>query len=306
MVTINETPNTTFVPTSASTGFVYAITATGNFTMARSFADITLGTTDVSTIISRDTIDAIQINIPVSSINALLGITGTGLSTTYDMDIGKFTDGGSISSDTLSITGANLASWVTAPSQIVKTGKYSTLYSQFKTFVSGYFGLPGNFASLYDNSGRLAFTDGTATVNSTGVAVGDVTTDGLYNLLKGTTPLTTEAGGGGTGSVIGGTITIADVSKLLRFAVDTNVFNNRPAADDYGVGDGFAAGDLIFVTSGVTTTLTIGLTMESDPTPMNVIKTMSRETFADGSTTTATTSLLTRTHVAPILLRITA
>jgi hypothetical protein len=330
MVTVNATPNTALISATASTGSLFAITATGNFTMSRSFKAIPLEDTDTSSIISRDITDAIQINIPASSINALLGEFNAteGRYSSYNVNSGLFDINGITSNDAISITGTNLVSWVTASSQIVKTGKYSTLYSGFKSFVAEYFGLAGNFASLYDNSGRLSFTDGTYTgaAVTTGTTEGELTPAGLFNLLTGATPVDNAAGGGGSGSAISGTITISDISKLLRFAVDTNVFNNRAAVAaipavaasegvaavaavaevNYGVGNGFRQGDLIYVASGVTTTLTIGLTKELDDTPMNVVKTITTTTLTDGATTTATTALLTRTLTAPILLRITA
>jgi hypothetical protein len=296
-------------------GSVYAITASGTFNMERSFTAIPLETTN--TISSIDVISAIQINILAADINSLLSISGGALSTTYDSVTGKFSTGGSITDDKLTISGTNLANWLTLPSQIHSTGKYAKLYSEFKSFVATYFGLPGNFASLYDDSGQLSFTEGTYIASDVPVSpsvVGDLKPIGLYNLMKTVTPASTAAGGGGAVSIMGGSITISDISKLLRFAVDTNVFNNRlakPASGtdlevNYGVGNGFIAGDLIYIGTGATAKLTVGLTLELDTTPMNIIKSSTSSGGADNYTfsTSGTPSLLTRTLIAPILLRI--
>ncbi len=317
--------NTTFASNTAS-GTVYAMTGTGTFTMTRKFADIPLETTSTGDISSRDTSTAIQINIPATSINALMGTLNTdGLLALYNSETGIFSDGGNISSDTLTINGTNLAGWLTSSTQIINTGKYSKLYSGFKSFVTSYFGLAGNFASLYDNSGRLSFTDGTYTSTDTiptGGEVGDLTPDGLFKIMTAALPATTTAGGGGgTQTAMSGSITISNISRLLRFAVDTNVFNNRApvaasgavAEVNYGVGNGFVAGDLIYIASGAQATLSIGLAEESDPNPRNVIKQMTSSTSTTIGPVTSTTesalgspTVLTRSFTAPILLRITA
>ena len=338
MVTVIATPNTTFNPSTAS-GTVYSIIGSGAFTMTRVFATIALETTETGAINSIDTSNAIQINIEANDINSLLGERVLDeLRISYNAVNGTFDNvSDSIASDTLTISGVKLASWLRADTQIKNTGKYSTLYSGFKTFVAEYFGLSGSFASLYNDAGRLSFTDGTVT--ATGPTYGNLTPLGLFNLMKATTPGTDPAvgGGGGTQTAMGGSITIPNLSTLLRFAVDTNVFNNRkavaavtavtavPAVYDtdgttiitpailgvtgvtgvnFGVGNGFIAGDLIYVATGASATLTIGLTPERDTDPMNVVKTITTTTNTDGVTTTATVALLTRTLVAPILIRI--
>jgi len=45
-------------------------------------------------------------------------------------------------------------------------------------------------------------------------------------------------------SDLSGNITIGDINNLLDWVVDSNVFNNRdPARHNYGIIDGFCAGD---------------------------------------------------------------
>ena len=125
---------------------------------------------------------------------------------------------------------------------------------------------------------------------------------------------------------LSGSIIISNINKLLRNAVDANVFGNRTpnletgiAADpinrsNYGVGDGFLEGDIIWVPSGTTIKLSVGIDSESflplnNAGPANsAILTAEQDTnFGNGNFTqssTASTTKISRTVQAPLMIRI--
>jgi hypothetical protein len=125
---------------------------------------------------------------------------------------------------------------------------------------------------------------------------------------------------------LSGSITISNINKLLRNAVDANVFGNRTpnvltgsATDpnvpsNYGVGDGFLDGDIIWVPAGTTIKLSVGIDIESF-LPINNIGpaissgfTATQDTsFGSGNFSQASSASLTkisRTLKAPLMIRI--
>ncbi len=132
-------------------------------------------------------------------------------------------------------------------------------------------------------------------------------------------------------------MTISNITQLLRYAVDTDVFGNRAtgtSADpsgnplNFGVGDGFMAGDLIFVRTGTKVTLDLDISPEVysvSPSPFNNPNENNSSQFSgiDLSTTAAdaaiselitvgdytSASTITRTNIkrvltAPLLIRL--
>jgi hypothetical protein len=121
---------------------------------------------------------------------------------------------------------------------------------------------------------------------------------------------------------------------MLRFALDANCFGNRmPTITDefgnrvegsgtaidpvyksnYGVNDGFVAGDLIWVPSGISITLNINVDSESFLPLNNVGPTFAEANYSQttsytgsnfSQTTVATTNLVTRTAKAPLLIKL--
>ena len=126
---------------------------------------------------------------------------------------------------------------------------------------------------------------------------------------------------------LSGSITISNINNLLRHAVDANVFGNRtPNVDpqgssvdpsynsNYGVGDGFLDGDIIWVPAGTTIKLSVGIDSESF-LPINNVGPatsadlrMSQDTnFGTGNFSQATSASVTkisRTLKAPLMIRV--
>jgi hypothetical protein len=107
----------------------------------------------------------------------------------------------------------------------------------------------------------------------------------------------------------------------LRHAINTNCFGNRnPAVSgtaidptnsvNYGVADGFVAGDLIWVNTGTTVKLNLNVDTEG-LNPLNNVgpqNTLSQTTnFSSGNfsrNTTATTTNINRVVKAPLLIKL--
>ena len=119
-------------------------------------------------------------------------------------------------------------------------------------------------------------------------------------------------------SGISGSITIDNVAKLLRYAVDGNVFGNRdpalpsPDGTDWGVATGFQAGDLIWVEEGMTIVLKLAIDEEAFA-PLNNVGTtkgaslISTQDIASGmfsTVTEASTVEIKRTAKAPLLIKL--
>ncbi len=282
------------------TGNVYALAATGGFTMERGFDDIKFRPTSEPQYV--DVTNAIQIMMDVATFDAKLGA--------FDVVSDTFAN------DTISLSAAELKAGVTKGAQVISVGKYSTLYSDFQTYVATYFGFDGGFSTLFAAASEFA-----------------IDTNNVFNgasfvrLLNGEA----ETPEGAYISDLSGSITISNINKLLRYAVDANVFGNRdpssgvtssdPSAnaadpnqpDNWGVADGFVAGDLIWVPAGTTVTLKLGIDYESfnpinNVGPSNAYSLTQSTTWNtnDGfsSSTNATTTLITRTVTAPLLIKL--
>ena len=315
--------------TGAISGTVYAFDASGGYVMEAGFATIT--TLPQSELPSYDVTNALQITIPASVFNDKLGLSSYDETTQTFATSASFVDGG------VSLTAAEFQTALAASTQIVSTGAYTNMYSNFKTYVTTYFGVPGGFASLF-NQATLFDLTGTDE-------------DNLYELFKPAAPLLSATGedpalddiSGNYIKDLTGTITINNITQLLRYAVDTNVFGNRTpsgtGADDpnnagnFGVADGFQDGDLIYVKEGTQITLDVDISPELFSSPFNNPNATEASTFAGiGGTNTVTgltssqdasitsmvvtgdyssVSTVTRTNIkrilkAPLLIRLTA
>ena len=257
---------------------VYAFNATGGFTMERGFDTIKLAEQSIPVYV--DVTDAVQIKMDVATFNTKLDLAS------FD----SVTD--SFGVDSISLSAEELTAGVTAESQIISVGKYSTLYSDFQTYVSNYFGIAGGFSSLFTAASEFAIdTDNTFTGAS------------FIALLT----ASAQDPSGRYISDLSGSITISNIAKLLRYSVDGNVFGNRdPETTNWGVENGFVAGDLIWVPAGTTITLKLAIDPEA-LAPLNNLSASQSTTIGEGiftQTTEATTELITRVVTAPLLIKL--
>jgi hypothetical protein len=271
---------------SLYTGEVYAFNATGGFTMERGFDDIKLAEQDAP--IHVDVTDAIQITMDVATFNAKIDLTS------FD----TVTDAFGV--DDITISSEDLTAGVTSASQVLSVGKYSTLYSDFQSYVSNYFGFSGGFSSLFTAASEFAI-DGDNVFDG----------DSFIALLTGVA----QDASGRYISDLSGSINIANIAKLLKYSVDGNVFGNRnPEVKNWGVSDGFVDGDLIWIPEGTTIILKLAIDPEALD-PLNNVGTGYGANTAQTQSTTftstnftlnteASTTLITRTATAPLLIKL--
>lgn len=301
---------------------IYALSATGGFTMERAFDDIKFREADAIT--RFDVTDAVQIVFDVATFNAKLGLVKDAanqniVSSTFDEVDDCFKSGG-VEVTSVSLSAAELTAGVNADGkQVISVGKYSTLYSDFKNYVTSYFGFDGGFSSLFAAASEF-------NIDTTNVFNGA----SFVRLLNGETVAPT----GNYISDLSGSITVSNLTKLLRYAVDTNCFGNRtpgtvdgcgnyvdaagnavdPDTDgNYGIEDGFVAGDMIWIPSGTTVTLKLAIDSESFLPVNNVGAGLAAANYTQTTsysganfqqTTTATTNLISRTVKAPLLIKL--
>jgi hypothetical protein len=305
-------PNTTY------SGNVYALGATGGFTMERGFNDIKLAPSSVP--VNVDVTNSIQVLMDVATFNLKLGLRKNSdntavLDSSFD-EVNDYFKVGGVEKSTISLSAAELITGISKSAQVIAVGKYSTLYSSFQSYVATYFGFDGGFSSLFTAASEFAI-DGSN--NFTGAS--------FKRLLNGET----KAVAGNYISDLSGSITISNITQLLRYAVNANIFGNRtPIADlaqnasgtavdpvdknNYGVEDGFIAGDLIWVPAGTTVTLVLKIDSESfnplnNQGVSNAVSTAQSQSTSFTSTnftmnTQATTELIKRTCTAPLLIKL--
>ena len=315
MSTIDVSRNPTHITdtTYVFTGDYFAFTATGGFEMEQGFETITQ--LIEASFNSYDMTNAVQVIFDVKTFNTKLGITKDAdnsaiTATSYDEESDAFP------TDSITIDASEFKAGIPSSSRIVSVGKYSTLFSDFINYIHMYFGYAGGFASIF-NSGTTYDICG-----------GVFNADSLYKLIN---QSAADSGNGIYVNDLSGSITISNINQLLRYAVDGNIFSNRDpsgnngsndASDpsfnyNYGVGDGFMAGDLIFVPSGTKITLNLNIAAEAY-LPINNIGPSSNylETLRAAQqssyqyngyyteTTNASLTNINRVVTAPLLIRL--
>ena len=264
---------------------VYAFEASGGFTMERGFDNIKLAAQTAPMYV--DVTEAIQIKMDVATFNTKLDLAS------FD----EVTD--SFGVDSITIDAEELTSGVTADSQIISVGKYATLYSDFQTYVANYFDIPGGFSSLFTAASEFAIDR----------VEGPPVVANVFNAASFIALLTASAQdpSGRYISAMTGSITIANIAVILKYSVDGNVFGNRDRdVKNWGVADGFVAGDLIWIPTGTTITLKLAIDAEA-LAPLNNLSTSQITVVGAGNfiqTTEATTELITRVVTAPLLIKL--
>jgi hypothetical protein len=276
---------------------VYAFGATDGFVMERQFEDIALRPADAIQIF--DVTNAVQVTVAASVLNGKLGTFDT-VDDCFKIDDEEVSE--------ITFTSTDFRTALESAEDVISVGSLSTLYSDFKSYVGTYFGFNGGFETLFAAASEFVI-DETDVFNA----------DSLVALIGG------EAAGEDPATpytkVMTGSITISNITKLLRYAVDSNCFGNRVpdntagtsgAAGDainFGVNNGFLANDLIWVPAGITVTLKLAIDAESfnpinNRGPNYVVQDTTVETGNFSSVTSATTTLITRVVKVPMLIRL--
>ena len=305
--------NAIIANTTAYATEVYALSATGGFTMERGFDDIKRA--DIAAPVHVDVTNSVQVLMDVATFNAKLGLVKSGetnnavTSTSFSAADDFFKVAGA-EVDSISLSAAEFTAGIAKSTQVISVGKYSTLYSGFQSYVAAYFGFDGGFSSLFTAASEFS-------IDSTNVFNGA----SFKSLLT----ASAQAAEGRYISDLSGSITISNITKLLKYAVDANVFGNRTPGvagtavngannSDYGVADGFIAGDLIWVPAGTTIKLHLDIDNESFNPLNNIGVTNASGTATSQSTaftttnftmnTSASTTVIDRVCTAPLLIKL--
>jgi len=224
-------------------GTIYAFYGHGGFFIDQSFNMIRLA--DENQIYQFDSTTAVQVTYDVRLLNSKLGlIKDTSnqfiIQTTYNPTLDEYP------TDTITISANEFISEITTMN-ILSLGGLVTLYNDYVNYVNSYFSFPAGFHTLLSSQSNTDTNDGVFDPS------------GFIQLLQ---PLLTP--GGDTFNTTNGLITISNINASLRYAVNTNSFGNRdpnsnsaPYASDpinthnFGLGDGFMVGDLIFAPTGI-------------------------------------------------------
>jgi hypothetical protein len=304
--------NAIIANTTAYTDEVYALSATGGFTMERGFDDVKRA--EIAAPVHVDVTNSVQVLMDVATFNAKLGLvknaTNTAVSSTSFSAVDDFFKVAGAEVNEISISSAEFTAGISKSTQVISVGKYETLYSGFQSYVAAYFGFDGGFSSLFTAASEFS-----------------IDTDNTFNgaSFKSLLTASAQATEGRYISALTGSITISNITKLLKYAVDANVFGNRTPGvagtavngannSDYGVADGFIAGDLIWVPAGTTIKLHLDIDNESFNPLNNIGVANASGTATSQSTaftttnfpmdTSASTTVIDRVCTAPLLIKL--
>ena len=296
-------------PTGADpyTGVYYTIFATGGYTMEQQFSTIKI--VQQTPLTRYDVTNALQVRYDVRDFNKKLGLIKDA-GNRYVLDSSFNTNTNRFVNDTITINAFEFVQNMTAE-RVISLGTYSTLYSDFMYYVNTYFGYAGGFSSIFASLSQIDINAGVFDANAFINIINGHSIDASGSYIKDLT----------------GSITIYNVNSLLSYIVDGNQFANRDPVNgtnssdpsnpsNYGLNDGFMAGDIIYVPTGTTIKLQLLIDPENynpinnqGPSNASTINNISNfvQKYGDSSYTESTSATLTninRTLTAPLLIKL--
>ena len=291
-IVLND-PNPILPNDASYIGLFYAYEGSGGYVMEQGFEDIIV--IPYEQINKYDLTQSLQVRYDVRTFNEKIGLFKDAsniliIDSSYDPVHNTFPV------SEISLTASEFLLGMN-PQQVIYVGKYHTLYSDFQTFLNEYFGYPQGFDSLFTIESQININGG----------VFDA--DALMNLMK----YKALTASGEYVKTMTGTVTIQYVNALLRFANQYNPFNNRIAGTK-DISGGFIEGDLIFIPTGTTVTLTTAV-KNLDVMPNYIGLNASGDTHLDMITydysngnfsqvTTVTNDLIKRVVKVPLLIKL--
>ena len=300
-------------------GPVYVIQASGGFQTQQSFDTVHRLTEAV--IFQYDVTNSVEVLLDVRTFNTLIGISkdldNINVTSNHYYD----TSNNSLYVDSISFTASQFVTGLgNNSSNVVSVGCLNTLYNDFTNYVEQYFGFKGQIGSnnIYGTASLYAG------LNDFYPNRGVFDASAFLNII-------TASPNDGQGAYINdlsGQITVNNITQLLRYAVDTNVFGNRDPSNgvtasdpydhaNYGVTDGFFADDLIFIPNqGIQITLNLAIQSGSFTSSTMIttgqyasIQDTSFDALTNGSGTFIETSNFSNTGIgrtisAPLLIRL--
>jgi len=256
-------------------GSVYAMTAQGGYLINQRFATIKLAA--VNPVSKYDVTNSVQVLFDVHKFNQKIG--------TYANS--RFPN------DTISLTAQEFVAGVQNPSQILSVGVYTSLYSDFASYVNTYFNYANGFTSLFTDQAPFP----SANFDSSD----------FVNIIKGTA---TDASGAFISNLTG-SIQIYNINNIITYAAQYNIFGNRDVTQiNTTLPRGFIDGDIILIPQGTTATLTLGLDITATGLSPSVVNQQSSSVNRYGDSlfnisSSAALNNITQTAKAPLLIRLT-
>lgn len=228
-------------------GTFYAFDACGGFHLAEGIAKVNLA--EQSSLELFDLTNCVQVMMDVRLFNQKLGVMKdtssntavldasnnwifpySTLQTSYDKNLQYFVDNsGQI--DSISVNAQEFSTDISygGDMAILSVGVLATLYDDFDNYVKQYFGYAGGFASLFDSAGTFEIGEGFNQLKLFNL-ITDASGSGSWGVDASGNPSFNANNASGEfeyNAEIQGGITINNIVKSLRFAVDSNIFNNR-------------------------------------------------------------------------------
>jgi hypothetical protein len=231
-----------------------------------------------------DVTNSVQVKFSRSTFNAKLG--------EFDLSVNAFMN------DTIPITASEFIAGVTDASYVISVGRLKTMYNDFMMYVDEYFSYANGFSTVFNKSSATSLNSGVFNA------------DAFIHLINGQA----LDSSGGYIYDLSGTISISSINNILKYVIYSNTFNNREDGDPDLIfrNYGFVEGDIIYIPSGITITLTLNifannieLTYLGDA---KVDELKLKYDYVDGSfsrNTTTTIDKITQVIKAPLLLKIT-
>ena len=208
-------------------GEAFAFQGTGGFNITQGFNSIVrLPETQINIF---DTTGSLQIALPAGVFNAKLGLIKEARTASggflFDVEdsCGNYYDNSNnvFTTDSITITSNEFKMNIPSTASIVSVGKLSTIYSDFANYVASYFNLaiPSSpstgFETLFQNAFNFNPNNGVFDASA------------LYQIIQGNGIIDVSNHSGI--NQLSGSITLSNITKLLRYAVDANPFGNRDA-----------------------------------------------------------------------------
>jgi hypothetical protein len=268
-------------------GSVYAYEGSGGFRVIQTFNQIMVIPPSMKYYVT----NALQLKYCTHTFNEKIGIlkdsAGNVIQTSYNSATA------SLGINSLQIPTSEFIQTIKS-TNVISVGSLSTLYSDFQSCVSTYFGDPNGFASMYSMVQEFNVNHGIFDAS----AFLQVINKATFNMA------------GSYISDLSGVIRLSDITKDLTYSIETNVFNNR-AGYTYpqDLAKGFITNDLVFVPEGFTITLSLDIQPEiygpiNNIGPQNLNAIYNQLNFTNGyykRSTRSTTTNITQVTSLPIL-----
>ena len=270
------------------TGLYYALTGTGGFTIQQGLKTVTMS--PINRINQYDVTNSMQVLLPASFFNSKLGV--------YDSVNNVWPN------ENITISNTEFVANVNAPSNVITVGSLTTLYSDFILYVNEYFGYANGFSTIFTLSSQIDVNNGVFDGNA------------FIKLIGGSSLNPPNSSTGQYVTDLSGAINFGYINELLSNVISANPFNNRATTGNGGAGytiqDGFIAGDLLFVPTGLT--ITLNMLMNTNNITLNnlgiahLTSLNASSNYVSGyfsSNTTVTGNEISTTVKAPLLIQLT-